>query len=78
VVTGLLRIKTSYQAGSGRKTLGGIVGVGKPKAVKCQPIKMRGSDLTPIRTQIRKTHVVNQDKDDIGWVFQTGVFFKTT
>ena len=34
----------------------------------CQPVYMWGVYLSPITTQIRETHIIGQDDDDV-WMF---------
>ncbi len=66
VVAVLLGIDTGQQTGPGRKTLGGIMKLGKTHAILSQAVDVGGSDLTSVTAQIGPTHIVHADEDDIG------------
>tara|TARA_B100000586_G_scaffold197923_1_gene146338 strand:- start:138 stop:359 length:222 start_codon:yes stop_codon:yes gene_type:complete len=45
--------------------LGGIIKLGEPEPALGKFIKVRRFDLTPITSDVRVTHIIDHDEDDI-------------
>lgn len=62
----LLRIHPGHQAGARRKTLRGVVKLGKAQAAFRQPVQVRGVNFAPVAPDVRPAHIIDKDKNDVG------------
>ncbi len=61
VISVLLSIDTSKQTCPGRKTLGGIVKLGKSHTLLSQHINIGSLHFTPVASQVGPTHIICTD-----------------
>ena len=64
--TSLMRIKPGHQRRSCRTALSTVVEPREPHAIRRQCIKRRRSDLPAITAEVRVTHIVDHDEQDVG------------
>ena len=64
--TRLMRIQTGHQRRTRRATAGGIVKLRVPQAMLRQPIKVGRLNLAAVTTDVRKTHVIGHDQNNVG------------
>ena len=64
--SGLVRIETGQQSGPRRTATTRVVKLRKLDPPLCQCIEMRCRNLTSVRPDVRKAHVVDKNHNDIG------------
>ena len=69
---GLMRVHAREQRRPRRATARHVVKLRKSNPICRQPIKRRCLDLAPVTTDIRKTHVIGHDQDNI-WLLSSGM-----
>jgi len=63
---GLVRVEPAHEARASRAAAGGVVEVREPQPVGGQTVEARRVDLTAVAPDVRVTHVIRHDQDDVG------------
>ena len=69
---GLMRIEAGHQRRPRRTAAGRVVELREPHAMLRQGIDVRRGNFAAIAAEVRPTHVVDENDDDIGWRFCLG------